>query len=172
MSPRWYDLFPIRPGWMGAVASPRGLVALALPAPTPESALERLRPHLRGAELRPGAFADLQARLERYFAGEPMGWSDLPLDLEGSPPFFRRAWEACRSIPPGETRSYAWVAERAGNPRAVRAVGQAMARNPLPLLIPCHRVVASDGSLHRYGGGLDLKALLLDLERRARAQRA
>ena len=169
MSGRRYDLFPTRLGWMGAVASPRGLVALALPAPTPAEALERLRPHLRGAEHRPGAFEGLRARLERYFAGEAVDWADLPLDLEGAPPFFRRAWEACRSIPPGETRSYAWLAERAGNPRAVRAVGQAMARNPLPLLIPCHRVVASNGSLHAYGGGLDLKAHLLDLERRARA---
>lgn len=169
MSGRWYDLFPTRLGWMGAVASPRGLVALALPAPTPEGALERLRPHLRGAERRRGAFEGLRVRLERYFASGEAEGLDLPLDLSGAPPFFRRVWEACRSIPPGETRSYAWLARRAGNPRAVRAAGQAMARNPLPLLIPCHRVVASDGSLHAYGGGLDLKARLLEGERRARA---
>jgi len=79
--------------------------------------------------------------------------------------FFKKAWEVCRTIPFGETRSYRWLAEKAGNIRAARSAGQAMARNRLPLLVPCHRVVASDGSLHGFGGGgLPLKSRLLEME--------
>ena len=82
--------------------------------------------------------------------------------------FFLKAWAACQSIPRGETRSYAWLATQAGRPGALRAAGQAMAHNPIPILIPCHRVIGSDGSLYGYGGGLKLKQRLLDLERAAR----
>ena len=82
------------------------------------------------------------------------------------PPFFRAAWEACLTIPRGETRSYAWVAAAAGSPGAFRAAGQAMARNRLAVVVPCHRVIGSDGGLHGYGGGgLDKKAKLLNMER-------
>ena len=90
----------------------------------------------------------------------------IRIDLANASPFFIAAWEACSSIPPGETRSYQWLAEAAGSPRASRAAGQAMARNPLPLIIPCHRVVGSNGGLHGYGGGgVGVKARLLELER-------
>ena len=90
---------------------------------------------------------------------------DIELDLEDAPPFFRAAWSACRTIPPGETRSYRWLAAEAGNPRAVRAAGQAMARNRFVLIIPCHRVISSDGGLGGYGGGgLGVKAKLLQME--------
>ena len=90
----------------------------------------------------------------------------IRIDLSDASPFFTAAWEACSSIPPGETRSYQWLAEAAGSPKASRAAGQAMARNPLPLIIPCHRVVGSNGGLHGYGGGgVGVKARLLELER-------
>jgi O-6-methylguanine DNA methyltransferase len=90
---------------------------------------------------------------------------DIELDLAGTPPFFRAAWDACRNIPPGETRSYRWLAAEAGNPLALRAAGQAMARNRFSLIIPCHRVIASDGGLGGYGGGgLGVKAKLLQAE--------
>ena len=79
------------------------------------------------------------------------------------------AWDACRRIPPGETRSYAWLAQAAGRPLAARAAGQSMARNRLAMIIPCHRVIGSDGGLHGYGaGGLGVKARLLDMERARR----
>ena len=92
--------------------------------------------------------------------------SEIALDLEDAPPFFAAAWEACRRIPPGETRSYRWLAAEAGRPLAARAAGQAMARNRLALVIPCHRVIGSDGDLHGYGaGGLAVKAQLLEIER-------
>ena len=82
----------------------------------------------------------------------------------GGTPFQRRVWRAISSIPWGETRSYAWLARRAGSPRAYRAAAQACGANPLPPLIPCHRVIASDGTIGGFSGGLTLKRKLLMLE--------
>ena len=88
-----------------------------------------------------------------------------PLDLAGLRPFQRRVLEKVREIPPGERRSYGWVANAIGAPRAARAVGTALARNPFPILVPCHRVVRADGAVGRYsGGGATVKAHLLALE--------
>ena len=113
---------------------------------------------------RPGFLDDLERELIAYFAGQPVNFT-VPLAPAGLTPFQVRVLEQCRLIPYGEVRTYGWLAARVGKPGAARAVGQAMARNPLPLLIPCHRVVAADG-LGGFGGGLALKARLLDQERR------
>lgn len=105
------------------------------------------------------------AQLEEYFAGTRTAF-DLPLEAEGTP-FQRRVWEALQEIPYGTTVSYARIAARAGNPRASRAVGAANRRNPLAIVVPCHRVVGADGSLTGYAGGLERKEFLLRLERAA-----
>ncbi len=152
-------------GWVGVLASDRGIRKLVLPTPSPQEAVEGLQPEARDAELAPERFTELRSRVEALFSGEYAALDDQPLDLDDASPFFRRAWQACRTIPRGETRSYAWLAAQAGSPRAMRAAGQAMARNPVALIIPCHRVIGSDGGLHGYGGGLDLKQRLLDVER-------
>ncbi len=89
----------------------------------------------------------------------------MPVDLTAVPPFQRAVLRTAAAIPFGTVRSYAWVAERAGNARAVRAVGTALGRNPVPLLVPCHRVVRTDGALGGYIFGLPLKQRLLSLER-------
>lgn len=162
-----HDVFETSWGWVAVAGSQRGLRFLTLPEAVPERAATRLAELLKGAapEEQPGAFADFHRQLEAYFAGGGPEW-DVTLDLSGAPAFFQSAWEACRTIPAGETRSYGWLAAQTGRPRAVRAAGQAMARNPLPLVIPCHRVVAADGALHGFGGaGVGLKARLLELER-------
>lgn len=86
------------------------------------------------------------------------------MDLSGGTPFQRKVWGALRQIPYGQTRSYAWVAQRIGKPKAARAVGAACGANPIPVIIPCHRVVASDGSLGGYTAGLAWKKKLLRLE--------
>lgn len=99
------------------------------------------------------------AQLEEYFAGTRTEFA-LPLDIPGTA-FQQRAWRALATIPYGETISYAEQAERIGHPRATRAVGSANGRNPVPIVLPCHRVVASGGGLGGYGGGLDLKQRLL-----------
>ena len=103
-----------------------------------------------------------RAELLEYFRGKRRAF-DLPLDPRGTP-FQRRVWEALAAVPYGETVTYGALARRAGSPKAVRAVGQANHRNPLPILLPCHRVVGADGSLTGYAGGLELKRFLLDLE--------
>lgn len=151
-------------GWVGLVAGDRGLRRLSL-KPTPQEVIDDLGADADGAEHDAGYFTDTVERLNRFSEGDLTALDDIELDLEGAPPFFRAAWSACRTIPPGETRSYRWLAAEAGNPRALRAAGQAMARNRFPLIIPCHRVISSDGGLGGYGGGgLGVKARLLQME--------
>ncbi|HET8576307.1 MAG TPA: methylated-DNA--[protein]-cysteine S-methyltransferase [Methylomirabilota bacterium] len=102
--------------------------------------------------------------LAEYLGGKRAFFS-VPVDLSGVPDFQRRVLETARKIPFGEARPYAWVAERIGHPRAVRAVGTALGRNPVPLIVPCHRVWRSDGGLGGYLFGVDVKSRLLQLER-------
>lgn len=109
------------------------------------------------------------AQLERYFAGELRQFS-LPLAPAGTP-FQQAVWRALEEIPYGETRSYGEIAGWVGRPKASRAVGAANHRNPIPIVIPCHRVIGAGGTLTGYGGGLDRKRLLLDLERQNRPQK-
>ncbi|MGP3925319.1 methylated-DNA--[protein]-cysteine S-methyltransferase [Streptomyces sp. 8N616] len=107
-------------------------------------------------------FAEAVRQLGAYFAGE-LTTFDLPLRLDGTP-FQQRVWEALRRIPYGATVSYGQLADRLGNPSASRAVGLANGRNPIGIIVPCHRVVGASGSLTGYGGGLDRKRRLLDFE--------
>ena len=107
-------------------------------------------------------FADAAAQLSEYFAGRRREF-DLPLDPVGTE-FQQRTWSALRRIPYGATASYGEVARAIGKPTAVRAVGAANGRNPLPIVIPCHRVIGSDGSLTGFGGGTDVKRALLQIE--------
>ena len=110
---------------------------------------------------------ETEAQLAEYFAGTRVGF-EVPLDPVGTA-FQLRAWFALADIPYGETTSYGAQAARIGHPSAVRAVGAANGRNPLPIVLPCHRVVGKDGSLTGFGGGIAMKAALLDFEFRVRA---
>jgi methylated-DNA-[protein]-cysteine S-methyltransferase len=110
------------------------------------------------------AFVEVVGQLKSYFAGDRKSF-DLPLVLEGTG-FQNRVWTALQNIPYGETVSYKQLAERVGSPKAVRAVGAANGANPIPIIIPCHRVIGNDGSLTGFGGGLPLKKKLLELESR------
>ena len=110
------------------------------------------------------AFPDAVEQLEAYFAGERTDF-DLELSLAGSE-FRRRVWQALLTIPYGETRSYGEIAEQIGASGAARAVGLANGRNPIAIIVPCHRVIGASGSLTGYGGGLERKQSLLELERR------
>jgi methylated-DNA-[protein]-cysteine S-methyltransferase len=107
---------------------------------------------------------DARAQLAAYFAGERTAF-DLPLAMRGTA-FNLRVWAELRGIPYGETASYADVARRLGSPGAARAVGAANARNPIPIIVPCHRVVGADGSLTGFGGGIERKRWLLAHEAR------
>lgn len=107
-------------------------------------------------------FAGVQAELREYFAGERVSFQ-TPLAMDGSP-FELRVWRALTEIPYGETVSYGEIAKRIGQPSAARAVGLANGRNPIAVIVPCHRVIGANGTLTGYGGGLERKQLLLELE--------
>ncbi len=158
-----YTVFNTSQGWMGCLSSPLGLKKTTLPQPSPQRAIEMLDGTAEQAIWSPDSFVDTIPLLTMYFSGKK---SEFPcaLDYGQATPFQRNVWEATRSIPYGETRSYGWVANRIGKPAAVRAVGQALGKNPLPIIVPCHRVLASNGSLCGFGGGLEMKRNLLRLE--------
>jgi len=150
-------------GWVAIGGSGRGIGYISLPKSSVEVALAGLDCYIPEAIEDASAFGDLPMRLQRYFAGEMIELPD-ELDLEEATAFERVVLEETRHIPYGEVRSYAWVANRIGKPLACRAVGGAMARNRFPIVVPCHRVVASDGSPGGFSGGLDMKKSLLELE--------
>jgi methylated-DNA-[protein]-cysteine S-methyltransferase len=107
---------------------------------------------------------NLKRQLQRYAAGKSVRWN-VPLDLSSGTKFQQKVWRVLTKIPRGETRSYGWVAKKAGKPGASRAVGTACGANPIPVIVPCHRVIAGDGTLGGFGGGLPMKRRLLALER-------
>lgn len=120
-------------------------------------------PSREGWEADDTAFSDAADQLSAYFAGERTEF-DLELDMVGTQ-FQRRVWEALQTIPYGETCSYGEIARQIGSPSASRAVGLANGHNPIGIIVPCHRVIGANGSLTGYGGGLDRKRALLELER-------
>jgi methylated-DNA-[protein]-cysteine S-methyltransferase len=145
-------------------STPRGLVRVGLPNQDRDELLAELAARLSPRVLETARpFEQARRELDRYFAGELTEF-DLPLDWRLSRDFRRRALRAIARIPYGQTRSYTQIAASAGNERAVRAAGTACGTNPLPLLVPCHRVLRSGGGLGGYGGGLPMKESLLRLE--------
>ncbi len=159
----FYDVFPTPAGWIAAVASTDGLVEITLPQKTEARARRAPGNNIEKATRTPERFSDLAERLVGYFTGRKVDFPYI-LDFSGATPFQRQVWEATRLIPYGQTRSYRWVAAQIGKPKAFRAVGQALGRNPLPVIIPCHRVLASDGGPGGYSGGIEMKKRLLEME--------
>lgn len=158
-----YVTFQTGMGWVGILASQKGLLATTLPQPSTEEARRELGIRAKQAEWSPDRLTDMAERLKAYFNNENVSFPD-ELDLSMSTPFQGAVWQQTRLIPYGETKSYRWVAEKVGKPGAARAVGQALGRNPFLIIVPCHRVVASDGGLGGFGGGLDMKRWLLRME--------
>jgi methylated-DNA-[protein]-cysteine S-methyltransferase len=150
------------------VDSPVGPLALVALGGTLSGLYMDLQRHRPPAEMfgdsDPTPFTEVIRQLEEYFAGQRTAF-DLPMNLVGTP-FQRTVWSALREIPYGETWSYGQLAERIGRPGAARAVGLANGRNPIGIIVPCHRVVGATGDLTGYGGGLQRKQHLLDFERR------
>lgn len=145
-------LFDTPVGAMGLAEEDGAIVRLLLPgAPAPRIACHETP-----------LLAEGKQQLLEYLSGQRRVF-DLPLAPRGTE-FYRSVWHALEDIPYGETRSYRDIAQAVGRPKAVRAVGQANHNNPIPIIIPCHRVVGANGSLTGYGGGLDLKERLLRLE--------
>lgn len=145
--------------------TPQGLVRLGLPSEDADELLTDLAGRISPRVLETPAGLDRERReLEDYFAGHRHDF-ELPIDWRLSHGFLLRARQGIAAIPYGETRTYTDLARGAGNERAVRAAGSACSRNPIPLVVPCHRVLRSDGSLGGYAGGLEMKEKLLEMER-------
>jgi methylated-DNA-[protein]-cysteine S-methyltransferase len=153
-------------GWVGVAWSAAGLVKVTLPRSTEAEALESLPIATRSSPAEaPGLdVADLLEKLRRYYGGEQVAFEE-PLDPSIGTDFQQRVWGITRAIPRGQTRTYGSIAREAGSPGSARAVGQAMARNPWPPIVPCHRVVGHDGRLTGFGGGLEMKQQMLEFER-------
>ncbi len=162
--PNTHCVFETKMGWVAVLASARGLLATTLPLPTSTRALAALGPGIPNSLPDTRSLSDLIRRLGDYFNGRRVDFPDA-LEPVGGTPFQKRVWEGTRLIPYGETRSYQWVARQIGHPAAARAAGQALGRNPWPIVVPCHRVIASDGGLGGFGGGLEMKRELLAMER-------
>ncbi len=152
----WRASSPVGPLFLAA--STKGLVRLEF-----DGRVQKLNPRTIQLQESKSALAPYLRELNDYFAGERREFS-FPLDLRGTE-FQLACWHALLEIPYGETRSYRDIAEAIGHPHAYRAVGMSNNRNPVAIVVPCHRVIASSGSLCGYGGGLEIKRKLLDLER-------
>jgi methylated-DNA-[protein]-cysteine S-methyltransferase len=150
-------------GTLFVAASDRGLCRISFD-PDPEDEVERLARTFGARVLRtPGALDDARAQLDEYFEGERTRF-ELPLDIRQVAAFARTVLDELARVSYGDVTTYGALAERAGRPKAARAVGTVMNRNPLPIVLPCHRVVGSTGKLVGYGGGLERKEALLRLE--------
>jgi len=158
-----YIIFNTDAGWLGILGSTAGLLRTILPQRSSQEVRQLFGDSLNQADRSPHLFQDLEERLRIYFSGHKVTFPDK-LDLSGATAFQREVWETTRLIAYGETRSYTWVAEQIEKPRAVRAVGQALGRNPLPIIVPCHRVLTSNGKLGGFSGGIEVKKRLLHLE--------
>jgi methylated-DNA-[protein]-cysteine S-methyltransferase len=162
MATLWYDDVPSPLGNLWVAVSARGLFRIDWACPEDEF-VGRLR-HRGWEPVRSAEHSELiRSELREYFAGQRREFT-VALDLSAAPPFHRRALEALMDVPFGQVTTYHDLALRLGAPRASRAVGQAMARNPIPIVVPCHRVLRGDGGLGGFGGGLWMKEYLLRLE--------
>jgi len=158
-------VFKSRWGWMGVSETTKGVDFVALPKASRRAVLWEL--HVSEDDLPEGRrsprLREAQTQLTSYLAGERKSF-DLPLDLSQGTSFQRKVWQTLRCVSYGRLRSYRWVALRIGGSQYARAVGNAVGANPLPILIPCHRIVAHDASLGGFSCGLSLKRKLLFLE--------
>jgi len=149
-------------GRIGVAAGDRGVVRVMLPNEAARRLCRTSGPSVGAAKAKAHA-AQAEREIRAYCAGRLREFT-VPIDLAGIPPFHRKVLAAARQIPYGRTVTYGELARLVGSPRAARAVGQAMAHNPVALLVPCHRVVAAGGGLGGFGGGLAMKRHLLALE--------
>lgn len=158
-------------GWFGVAATPRGICRIVLPRKSKRAVEREL---VSGSEPGVGSIEGENHRasrictaavtlLQRYFSGKRVSF-DLLLDLGYYTTFQQAVWKATVEVPYGETRPYAWIAKRIKKPKAVRAVGQALGANPVPVLVPCHRVVRATGGIGGFSGGAGMKEKLLNLE--------
>jgi len=164
-----YTIFKTKWGYFGLAGMEGGILRSCLPMARREDVKYRLLKDLGGAKFDSGVFKGLQGRISLYFGGDCVNFGrDIPIVLGGFRPFARRVLRDCRNVRYGKTISYGGLAKKAGRPGAARAVGNILARNPLPLIIPCHRVICADGRFGGFSaaGGVNYKKRMLELEKK------
>jgi methylated-DNA-[protein]-cysteine S-methyltransferase len=162
-----YVIFKTKWGYFGLAGTESALCRIYLPGPEPKKIKSRLLKNCRYAQFDGTYFNILQKQIAAYFEGYCVNFSpDIPVDLDGFGAFSQKVLITCRSIKFGQRITYAGLAKKAGRPSASRAVGNALAKNPLPLIIPCHRVLRTDGKMGGFSapGGINMKKRLLALE--------
>ena len=168
MTTQGFALFETPIGTCGIAWSARGIAGLQLPEATPEATRARLRrrwPDAIESEPPPGVGRAIE-RVLVLLKGEKADLADIPLDLEAAPEFHRKVYEVARTIPPGRTMTYGEIARRLGVPHESREVGQALGRNPIAIIVPCHRVLGADGKMGGFSanGGVSTKRRMLEIE--------
>jgi methylated-DNA-[protein]-cysteine S-methyltransferase len=154
-------------GYVCVAASQKGIVSITFPQKTAMAAMEKTQSVLSGMDVNFSSGFPLCVKcldeIQDYFNSKLINFN-IPLDLGRGSDFDREVWKAILKIPYGKTKSYGWAAEKTGRPKGARAVGGALGRNPVPIIVPCHRIIKSDGSIGGFGAGIKWKNLLLDLE--------
>ena len=161
-------IFETKFGWMGLQKDDIGLIKSTIPTYSRETCLEEVLSPDKSSVLKIYEFMNLIERIQKYLSGSSDDFKEISVSVGKNGSFFEKSWLACREVPAGETRSYSWLAVQAGNSKATRAAGQAMANNPLPIIIPCHRIIGKSGNLTGYGKGskhLLLKEKLIEIEK-------
>lgn len=165
-----YAIFQTKWGYFGLAGNESGLCRTQLPGSNPEKIKTLLLKNLPCLESDKNFYKNLQQQIFAYFEGDCVKFSrDIPLILDGFTSFGKSVLKACRKIEIGQTITYSQLAKKAGSPNASRAVGSTLAKNPMPLIIPCHRVLRSDGKLGGFSalGGITVKKKMLELESKA-----
>ncbi len=161
-----YIIFKTRPGYFGFCCTDKGVLRTCLPLKTRESVEDYLLAGIANPEFNKKLLPNLQKQIITYYQGQCVDFSKTPVDLSSLTPFTQKVLRACMKIKYGHTNTYKQLAEQVGSPNSARAIGGVMARNPIPLIIPCHRVLSANGSLCGFSapGGLETKKWMLSLE--------
>ena len=162
-----YNIFRTQWGWFGLLGNEKGLIRTCLPVAHKEAIHSRMLSDMPGAQRSKKAFSTLEKRIQAYYKGDRGDFQDVKIHLDGLSEFQQKVLSTLKTITYGKTVSYSELAKLAGNPNAARAIGAVMAQNPLPLIIPCHRVIKADGTagLFSAAGGTTTKTRMLDLEK-------
>jgi methylated-DNA-[protein]-cysteine S-methyltransferase len=162
-----YDLFKTQWGLFGVLGTGDGLLRIQLPDTEKTAVKSRLLNGIEGAKRKKFEFSTLKTKILAYYQGKPVNFNDVKVDIGDFTPFQQKVFRNLRKVKSGKTVTYGQLAKLSGNPRAARAIGSVMAANPLPLIIPCHRVIRADGSIGQFSGfgGTRTKKRMLDLEK-------